>query len=139
MNSKKYELEVTFNEYVGNFEREFCAYVFGYSDYGCHDWIQKLADNFELEEGKEFMESFNEYLAPFNDEHWLTICYIASENVLCIKFEKNPMEHIPLLVRRMEKFPLVLAESWEFAPKTVKILKVTLNEEITDIQKTQIL
>jgi hypothetical protein len=114
----KYELEVTFNEYVGNFEREFCAYVFGYAEYGCHDWVHKLQEMFGEEEGVEFADNFCEYLEHFHDEHGPTICYISNPcEILCVKFDKNPKEHIPMILRRIDKFPSVLATCWEFAPK----------------------
>lgn len=136
---KKYELEIKFNVYVGNLEREFCAYVLGYSEYGGHDWVQALNDKFDKEEGTEFSDDFAEYLEHFHDEHGPTVCYIASEKVLRIKFDKNPTEHLPMILRRMEKFPEEYMNAYEFSAKDVKILEANLIEETTTVKKTKII
>ncbi len=131
----KYKLLIKTNSYAGNFERELAAYVFGFY-WNCQDWIDDLASKFEMEADGDFQNWIDDSLIAFYDEHGQTCCRIEGGNNLSFEFDKNPSEYIGIIKQRLEKFPEVLAQTWEYAPKDVKILGVEVYKiEIKESKK----
>lgn len=123
---KKFYLLIETNQYTGNFERELCSYVFG-AYYDAQEWVEDLRKLFYAEVGED--HELTDSLHQFYDEHGETVCEIYKEKSLKVFFDKDPTPFGDIIRERLKKFPEVLANSWEFAIKGVKIKRVSLFEE----------
>ena len=119
----KFEIFIKTDQYVGNFERELCAYVFGYSSDFAQDWVLKMSESFKSDEQATNLVDIT---CIKYDSHGETICKIEKSDNLIVFFSGSPEKYMPAIIRRLMDFPKVLAESWEYAPKNVKIIEVSL-------------
>jgi hypothetical protein len=133
---KKYQLIVHFNEYTGNFHREFNAHVFAY-DSQTHDWITTLCDK-AIEElgGEDAVEELHQkYLEFINDEYGSNISaithYKRGQGTLAITvyFTEFPEPILPTIYERIKSFPATLADTCKFGSKSVKVEKIELMEQ----------
>jgi hypothetical protein len=125
---KKFYLLIETNQYAGNFGRELCSYVFG-AYYNTQEWVEDLRKLFDTEVGEDHVLTDN--LHQFYDEYGETVCEIYNEKCLKVFFDEDPTPHMDIIQERLKKFPDVLATSWKFAVKNLKIKRVTLFQEVT--------
>lgn len=155
----KYELIVTFNEYTGNFHREFNAFVLGVaSEYmdnqekTLSNAIQDLTttlinkDNEDVESAlDDATDELMDYYHHFHDEYGMNVSELTQVknakgkhecNGITVFFDKDPANIMPIILKRIAAFPV--AATLRFAPNNLKVLKVefvkeTITREVKEI------
>ncbi len=149
----KYELIVTFNEYTGNFHREFNAFVLAV---GC-DHTSEDADTMLPagttaflkinQDPDDVLDDLMEYYHHFYDEYGSNVSELTQVkkgkryecNGITVFFDKDPADIMPIILKQLVAFPAAVAKEKTFAPKNLKILRVefvkeTITREVKEIE-----
>lgn len=150
----KYELIVTFNEYTGNFHREFNAFVLAV---GC-DHTSEDADTMLPagttaflkinQDPDDVLDDLMEFYHHFYDEYGSNVSELTQVkntkgkyecNGITVFFDKDPAEIMPIILKQLAAFPAAVAKASSFAPKKLKVLKVefakeTITREVKEIK-----
>ncbi len=151
---KPYTLKITTNDYVGNFERELIAYVFGVLDgvqmkidfaskeiekyYQEEDeFVRKnypknySNDYYDYESGNYWLDKFYEFFTAVDDWHQITFYEIAVENrcALNIYFNEKPTDDdLSFIKKRVEKFFTYVIEYANVELLSIKLVDCNENE-----------
>ena len=150
----KYELIVTFNEYTGNFHREFNAFVlacggeYSREETNGLEALGKAAFLKINQDPDDVMYDLMEFYHHFYDEYGSnvsTLTHVKNAkgkyecNGITVFFDKDPAEIMPIILKQLAAFPAAVAKASSFAPKKLKVLKVefakeTITREVKEIK-----
>jgi len=149
----KYELIITFNEYTGNFHREFNAFVLACGgEYSREETngLEALGTTAFLkinQDPDDVIDDLMEFYHHFYDEYGSNVSELTQVknakgkyecNGITVFFDKDPAEIMPIILKQLAAFPAAVAKASSFAPKKLKVLKVefakeTITREVKEI------
>lgn len=125
----RYILRVSFNDYVGNFQREFDAHVLNH----INDYYSGVLNAAIFYENKNLdPDELHDIIEPIYDEDDnLTLSLMQSERVLSVTFTENPVKFLPSILERIKDFCAEYINSDVWANKKLKVIKIRYFKEVT--------
>lgn len=125
----RYILRISFNDYVGNFQREFDAHVLNY----INDYYSGVLNAAIFYENKNLdSDELHDIIEPvYEDNNDLTYSLMQSERVLSISFTKDPIKFLPSILERIKDFCAEYINSDVWANKKLKVIKIRYFKEVT--------
>lgn len=125
----RYILRTSFNDYVGNFQREFDAHVLNY----VNDYYSGVLNAAVFYENRNLdSDELHDIIEHIYDENGnLTPSLMQSERVLSVTFIENPVKFLPSILERIKNFCAEYINSDVWVNKKLKVIKIRYFKEMT--------